>query len=997
MFGPLLKHSKLNYHKLISPFLKVKNARCLFSSQKYSNKNDHHIFLPKTTFTNRIKSRDRSNLDSFLAEKGSFSEFYYWQLNDPKRQNHPLFELMDGPPYANGPPHVGHAINKILKDFAVRSRFFLGYRVRFRPGWDCHGLPIELKIAKESDAPQSPVLIRAASRQLAEQSIQLQMNYFKHWGVTADWNNPYITMDNVYVIQQLKTFSEMYKSGLIYRAFKPVYWSPSSKTALAESELEYKSDHESLAAFFRFKVINSDAIISLVQEKGRKFINVYALVWTTTPWTLPLNNAIGYDNHAQYCIVEFENQKNEPTRNLYIVAKDVLHTIEELTKIKLRHIVTFDSSRLQGLFYRNCIYNDIALPLLPAAHVTGNQGTGLAHLSYAHGFDDFKIAIENDEIVRCFVDESGCYTRHMGYGLEGKHVLDDGLKAALDILKKNVVALHKFVHSYPYDWRTDKPVIIRSSAQWFVDISKVAPRAAELIKDNQIRIGSSLSDRKNSLLSHISTRPFWCLSRQRVWGVPIPVFEKLEDGEVIENSEVIDSVIEQLTEKGVDSWWTSKADDLLSQELRSKCGIKNNEMIKKGNDVMDVWFDSGVAWRCSRTSLDPVDLVIEGVDQFRGWFQSLLLTSVACQNILPYKRILVHGFAVDEKGKKMSKSVGNVIDPDAITDGTLKQNALGVDGLRLWTALYGSEGNEARIGQSVLQDLEKRLNEIRNSLRFLLGGCAAFERNLVYTEVPYLDQYILRETNEFIERSVANYKEYRFRSVANDILHFLQTPLSSIYISNVKNRLYCGTKKERSKAQYTLHQVGMGIISILFPLLPHLTTEFFVHHPLIEDVPAALRSCSSRYRAGESVCLNSNLDDVMKLALDIRRLLFAKASSNVHIPKEGVAIYCDESERQLLRSIQEENHSFSSELVEILGVSKAEIFETDKGLRVELVKSDGKYCQRCRRNCRTIEDSVYCDHCLKALSEMHFTEKNGNRRNKEVLKEFTEKEGKIGM
>ncbi|VIO96565.1 Uncharacterized protein BM_BM2357 [Brugia malayi] len=830
MCGALWKNSMNTYHIKFRRFCsKSVRANC--------------IFLPKTSFKKFIKSRERARLDSELACLAKFEEFYNWQLNESTRQSFPIFELLDGPPYANGDVHVGHAINKILKDFVVRSQVYSGKRVLFRPGWDCHGLPIELKIARDNQQKvkdTSLVETRKAARQIALHSIASQENSFKRWAVTADWTNPYHTMDKKYVAKELRLFGELYKLKMIYQTFMPVYWSPSSFTALAESELDYM-DHSSTAAFYRFAIINSGFILSKCKEEERP-TKLYALVWTTTPWTLPMNNAVAYKKDAIYTVVELlaDGHYRRPTRHLYILAKDLISNFEKETKIVTRILLTFVGIELEGLVYRSAMFSDLAQPFIEASHVTTAVGTGLVHLSYAHGLDDFKVALKLGERVRCFVDEWGCYTRDLGHDLEGKNVLNEGNDLVLKMFRKNIIYTHQYKHRYPYDWRTKQPVIIRSSKQWFIDVSQVGVEAARKIKIEALPIGSPHSDKTEALLTQLKNRIAWCISRQRCWGTPIPAFYR-EDGSVVVGEDISNAVAESIEKYGTDIWWECTANELLPTKLMNKYGIRAEEKLEKSCDILDVWMDSGVAWASARQRTEPVDLILEGVDQFRGWFQSLTLTSFALNKKLPYKCIYVHAFAVDENEQKMSKSLGNVVSPELITDGSLKDEPHGVDGLRLWVAQFGCEGDKARIGSSVMEEVRRNYTQLRASFWFLLGAVYGYKGVICCDEKFYIDRYILQELAKFTQRCLKNWSEYRFPLMVNEYMQFLQHPLNSPYINSVKNRLYCGLLAERQNAQSTLAKIGLNLAALLAPILPHLVAEFFMHHPSIKDAAVALR------------------------------------------------------------------------------------------------------------------------------------------------------------
>ena len=473
-----------------------------------------------------------------------------------------------------------------------------------------------------------------------------------------------------------------------------------------------------------------------------------------------------------------------PIREFYIIAEQLVPQVSATLERPLSIITVIEPQLLKDTFYRHCFFTSMASPLVPAKHVSAGVGTGLVHSCYAHGFDDYKIAIERNEPVECYVDEEGKYTRQMGYDLEGKDVLGEGSKKVLNLLKKNVVHSYNFKHSYPYDWRTKKPVIIRASKQWFIDVSEISKNAVEFVR-NELDMDLQ---QKNSFISQLSNRPAWCISRQRVWGVPIPALLDDSGDEVVTNSNFIRFVSDNIRKtKDTDYWWKRNVDDLVGSDNFKSFMKENNagnvKNLRKSTDIMDVWMDSGVAWHTIGED-KTADVVVEGIDQFRGWFQSLILTNLASKYKTPFKKILVHGFSVDDKNKKMSKSEGNVIDPDFVTDGNLKANGLGVDGLRLWVAVYGSEGtNDVKLGKKVLEELELKLKQIRNIFKFLLGSLDGYEKlDLKDLEFSLLDKFIIHEILKFATKSKENLENYRFRVFINEFIQFTSNPLSSVYI-----------------------------------------------------------------------------------------------------------------------------------------------------------------------------------------------------------------------
>ncbi|RUP52396.1 hypothetical protein BC936DRAFT_144633 [Jimgerdemannia flammicorona] len=706
------------------------------------------LLLPKTTFPLRA---DAVNREHAFRDRCT-TDLYHWQLeNNPKD----LFVLHDGPPYANGGLHIGHAINKILKDITNRYKVLQGHRVHYVPGWDCHGLPIELKALEELkniDGSQlTPTEIRKMARARALSEVEKQKQGFISWGVMGDWDNAYKTLDKDFEVRQLKVFKKMVNKGYIYRQHKPVYWSPSSKTALAEAELEYKDDHLSRSIYVKFSVVQLAPALANLLPKEVSASSVHALVWTTTPWTIPANKAVAVNPDMVYLLVKSADGSH------LVVAKDRLQALrEELgieTAVELTQLAEVAGSDLLGTTYAHPLTDEI-LPFIAGAYVTAESGTGLVHTAPGHGMEDYEACRSLGIKPFSPVDDTGHFTAEAGADLAGKFTFTDGNALVIDKLTERgrLVRERKYKHKYPYDWRTKKPVMLRATAQWFANVEELQKKAVESLKAVRMVPESSFRRIEQFTLS----RKEWCISRQRAWGVPIPVLYDTETGEpLLTDSSVqhIIAVIERMG--GTDAWWEVKDDAVfVADEYKTK-----GKTYRRGYDTMDVWFDSGSSWTLVKDKIaersddgrPAADLYLEGSDQHRGWFQSSLLTSVAVTGKPPYSILITHGFVLDEHGRKMSKSIGNVVEPKLITHGgkDLKQQpAYGADVLRLWVAA-SEYTRDVTIGKTVMAHVSESMRKIRTTARFMLSNIDGFSEERM---VNYAD---LKEVSSLQNRNMA--------------------------------------------------------------------------------------------------------------------------------------------------------------------------------------------------------------------------------------------------
>lgn len=672
------------------------------------------------------------------------------------------------------------------------------------PGWDCHGLPIELK-ALGNVKDKSPLEIRQRAKKFATEAIRKQKISFESWAVTGSWNDTnqtYRTFDKQYVQNQLKMFFKMYQRGLIFRDLKPVYFSPSSRTALAEAELEYDENFISPSLYFRCELTTGENL-GFGSEK------IYALIWTTSPWTLPANQAICYSKDLKYCIAKINGDN-------FIVCVDTIQNLQKELDTEIEIVKSIDSKQLEKLHYRHPLNENEILPFYEASHVQADKGTGLVHTAPSHGQDDFLVFLNKKIPLKCLVNENGCYNDLAPAFLRNKEVLGDGNKLIINHVEKssNVVKLKEIKHSYPIDWRTKSPVIILASEQWFINTEKIKAKAIDELEMVKIFPEKSSKISKSVLKTQLEKRPYWCISRQRCWGVPIPVLYDSEKKPIIDEN-LINHYVKLIDETGsIDFWWERDVNELIPSEF------KNIDGIQKGNDILDIWFDSGISWSHALENEKVADLYLEGVDQFTGWFQSSLMTSVGIRDIAPYKNIFVHGFAVDEKGRKMSKSLGNITSPDAIV------KKYGIDVMRLWIAAHATQHALIPVSNKLLDDSANNLVKIRSTLKYLLGVIGSdFDCKLESPPRQHLDKYILHQLSEYVRNAQNLYENFQFNRIIAMANNFINTDLSSCYLHLVKDRLYCGNDEEHRQIRQILSNCYSQLAKSLWPITPFLIEE----------------------------------------------------------------------------------------------------------------------------------------------------------------------------
>lgn len=950
----LIKHTNYFFFK----YTKLNNSHLRYLQNVVKDKiNEEYkstITLPRTNFKLQLNGKERVDMDKYLLEKCGFLDLYNWQRNNLKG---PDFILHDGPPYANGDPHMGHAINKILKDITLRSKIMKGQRVHYVPGWDCHGLPIELKAAVNFTSKNETVNsleIRRKAHKYAINAIKKQREVFTSWGIMADWKESgcYFTNQVSYVQNQLQQFLNLYEKGLIFRDFKPVYWSPASRTALAEAELEYNEQHESKCAIIRFQVFN-------LPWKLKEFSNrsVYALIWTTTPWTLIANQALAFCSNSTYCLVEDING------NLYIIAEPLMTNIE----LKLGHlkpVTTINGNELSDATYLHPITKKVQ-PFLAGKHVTMELGTGLVHIAPAHGPKDFLLALEHNIPVLSTVDYKGQYTEIAGPEFSGLEVLTEGTEKVLQYINRDVLFVEFIKHSYPYDWRAKEPVIIRASQQWFIDINSIKERALESLNNIKLFPENNRSSFLNALSTQIMKRPYWCISRQRSWGTPIPVLYFKSTEKVFINREWVNRICELIEKHTLDCWWEFSIEELVGQEILNKFNLDKNDL-KKSEDIMDIWLDSGLSWSIVLPE-QKADLYMEGQDQFTGWFQSSLLTSIALQDCPPYSSLFVHGFAIDENACKMSKSQGNVIHPNDITKGNINsgKNVYGVDTLRWWVGNHTCQHIQIHVTKEILQESKETVQKIRSVLRFLLGVLHLHMETIVEPKFSHLDKNMLHRLFHYNKQIQHFYETYQYHNVCKLVKNFIANDVSSIYCHLSKDRLYCDavTSPYRAAAIKVIDSILNVILRSISPILPHLAEEVWLHCSKdLEYVPLH----HTKYTIPDTWNQPQTVKYI-ETALSLKSKINKLVTKNTW--KFAAEIKCTRQDYMLLSALQEEKQSTTSELCDILQVSQIILTENDTLTETQLYLNpiEKQLCKRCRRHSEMHGTNI-CERCINILS-----------------------------
>lgn len=777
------------------------------------------LLLPKTSFPMRgnLVQNEPKKYQSWLDED-------IYNKMKTKREGCESFTFHDGPPYANGHIHIGHVLNKTLKDIVVKYHYFRGKSVRFTPGWDCHGLPIEQQVEKKLGREKKEALEKPKLRELcrnhAAKFVQIQKEGFQSLGVIADWDKPYVTMDFAFEANIYRELCTIASKGLLKERKKPVYWSWAAKTALAEAEVEYE-DKEDYSIYIAFP-LNDEA-------KSKLGIDGKVVIWTTTPWTIPANVAISMNPEENYVL----------TTDGLIVAQARFDELKETEVLKGDIAKIIPAKELEGLHAINPL-NGRDSKLILGEHVMMDGGSGCVHTAPGHGEDDYAVGLKYDLEVVMPVDDEGKYDEtvvRLGLFKDpenwvGRHIFkanDD----IVDVLGDAVVHVNKFTHSYPFCWRTHKPVIYRATKQWFIVMDE--PYTADGKTLREVALGEVEKVKfypesgHNRLKSMVENRPDWCISRQRDWGVPIAFFKNRKTGEVIFDEPVLNYIAMIFEKEGCDAWYSRP----ISELLYPGSGY-NAEDLEKTNDILDVWFDSGSTQYAVLKSGqydagdNPADLYLEGSDQHRGWFQSSLLIGCATNEHAPYKNIITHGFTMDEKGEKMSKSKGNTVDPEVV------RKKYGSEILRLWVAMSDYQ-NDQRISDNILGQISDQYRKLRNTSRFLLANIEDLETPMDIKDLGELDKWILSRAKEIFDEAEVSFAKYDFAKVLHKINSFLVVELSGIYLDLCKDRLYCDAlnSEHRRSSQSAVYYIAKSLLGLIAPVLTYTANEIVEHAPKV--------------------------------------------------------------------------------------------------------------------------------------------------------------------
>jgi len=912
------------------------------------------LLLPTTKF------EMRGNLINNEPKRySSWDEKKIYEKMKSNRKGAPSFTLHDGPPYANGHTHIGHALNKILKDIIIKHNYFSGKSVRFTPGWDCHGLPIEQQVEKKLGGKQKKELLETAKirelcRTHASEFIDIQRDEFKKLGIVADWENPYVTMDFKFEANIYRTLCNVANKGLLIERSKPVFWSWAERTALAEAEVEYENK-ESHSIFIAFELSNDAKSKLAITGKAA------LVIWTTTPWTIPANTGISINPNEEYVL----------TSTGYIVAKELFESLKEQNVLSGDVTKSINAKEFENLLALNPL-NGRTSRIVLGEHVLMDSGTGCVHTAPGHGEDDYRIGLVYDLEVIMPVDETGCFDETVvGLGLipngenfVGRHIFKSN-DELIEMMGESVLKVSKFTHSYPHCWRSHTPLIFRATKQWFISVDAKPKGEDKTLREIALsEVEKTLffpESGKNRLRAMVENRPDWCISRQRDWGVPIAFFRVKATGEVLLDEKVLNFVAMIFEMHGSDAWYSMSIEEL----LYPGAGVKADEL-EKVTDILDVWFDSGSTWYSVLKSRNydageyQADLYLEGSDQHRGWFQSSMFLSAAVEHKAPYKMVLTHGFTVDEKGEKMSKSKGNVVAPDAV----LKE--YGSEILRLWVASSDYQG-DLKISQNILKQSAENYRKLRNTFRIMLANINDLEAITPYNEMGELDKWILSEAKTVFDNVYKSFSNYNFVNGMSLLNNFIVNELSGIYIDITKDSLYCDAINDprRNSSQSAMAIMTKSLLTLIAPILTYTADEIVEHLPAIikgerEDifdfVHESIESVESTF---DAAYMSSAREKFFEIVDGLKKEKIIKNTLELIIITESDKIAkMDKTAAEDWFVVSGISHT---EIVEELGK-----FEVDGDIFV-IQKATKAKCPRCWKYQSADEEST-CDRCSKVLN-----------------------------
>ena len=892
------------------------------------------LLMPETSFQMRGNLPENEKLQREKWEKMDL----YNKVREKNKGKTP-FILHDGPPYANGNIHIGHAMNKILKDFVNRYKMMSGYDMIYIPGWDTHGLPIEQAVTNSGVDRKSmdKADFRALCEKYAYEQIEKQKKGFKELNVLADWDHPYITLQKELEARQIEVFAEMTKKGLIFKGLKPVYWSPSSESALAEAEIEYH-DRKDPSIYVAFPVVEGNDTVNVGDN---------IVIWTTTPWTLPCNTGIAISEKFDYAKV-LVNDK------YYIVANELLEDLaKEFGWENYEVVNVFTGDKFAGVKYKH-VFMDRVAPVIDGFHVTLDAGTGLVHIAPMYGADDFIIGKEYNLEMINGIDDQGVLNELSG-PFNGLFFEDANKAVTVKLDELGVLLKLKFItHSYPHDWRTKKPIIFRATKQWFCSIDKIRE---DLLKELENNVKFHTEWGKKRLYNMIHDRGDWCISRQRVWGVPIPIFYN-EDGSEIVDYDVMMHVADLFRKYGSNVWFEKEAKDLLPEGYTNPASPNGN--FTKEEDIMDVWFDSGSTWNgvlIEQGLPYPSDMYLEGSDQYRGWFNSSLICGVAVTGKAPYKELVSHGFTLDGNGNKMSKSLGNVIVPADMV------RLHGSDILRLWVASTDYT-EDVRISDDLIKQVKESYRKIRNTYKFMLGNLKDFDYtkdSVKYEDMPYYDKYMMNELNKFTKNVLEEYNNYNFQNVYKLVNNFVSFTLSNFYLDFTKDILYIEKADSlvRRSVQTVLYNILNNEVKLLAPILPYTSEEVYSLLPHTEesvhltDMPEVVTYSDS-----------TEVEELFNLFFELKDKVNKKLEEARNEKLIGSALEAV-VKINLDPKYNEVKEKLGSYLHQLFIVSKVE-YTTD-GEEVVVEKSTGEKCNRCWNYVDHLNGDI-CDRCHNIIN-----------------------------